>query len=1415
MSRPAPRGALTIPARSAPRRVPLESGMRHHDPRSVTPGIAPATGSRWGRGLRAMACALALALLPASAALAAHEVRLPNGEFVETHEDLRIQVRGGAIVVQRTWQADDVTTGTYRWHLNPAWDNLRFEYDPFDGSIQEIRRAGSRFERSGDAFVFDGRFVIRREGEGWRWTSREGDWIRYDAEGGILAWGDANLEVARFVRDPNGRLLHIQDHRGETQLSWTWDGNRVVALRDRTGREVRYAWNGIHLREVTDVLGNTWRYGYTGNLLSSLTDPEGGERVVAYQGTRVARVTDEEGHATTWTYDYDRAARRYSVVQRSPEGVRVERRYDVKGRLAGLDVGQRTALTVTRDGDHVAVRTDSRGLRTRVEYDAQRNPVLVRHPDGSEQRMAYEPVFNRLVEQVDEAGVITRMRYDGRGNMVELVEAAGLPEQRTTVFTWSGAGELLTRTVKGATPAEDATTTWTWDAYGNPLTETNPLGETTRYTSNVQGLTLTATNAEGETTTWEYDAAGQLQVERSPLGHETRAAWDRAHRLVSVTDPLGNAATLEHDAVGRLVATVDPEGGRTAWTLDEDGRVVAETGPEGATQAYAYDAEGRLSTFTDASGYATRLHYGTAAQGLEGLLARVELPTFQVEYRYDPRGRMTQVQRALPDPDGGDARIETTQSVYDARGLLVARIDPLGRRTGWAFDGLRRLVLQTDAMGGETRYAYDARDNLLSLRDALGATHRFVHDLADRQREEHRPLGGVLRSRYDRAGRLVERIAAGGERRAYTWNRDARLVAEAHTPALADDASQWIEYAYDDAGRLSGYVQRGDTLSRASYTLDGRGQRLREDVVYGEGADEIAFSIGARYRATGQTAARVYPGGVEVEHAYGADGRIARQGLPGGGEIAYDAWGWLAPTRMRGPGITREVTLDALQRPTRIHVQGAAGTVMDERYTWDAVGNLRARGTVDGEFRYEYDALDRLTAALPPVNLQTGEHALPEERYGYDAVHNRIASQHQPGSWTYDADHRLQAWGSGALREVMTHDANGQTVTREIGGQRVGYAYDAGERLREVTRNGVVAARYQYDPFGRRIAKEVGGQVTWFAYGEEGLLAELDASGAARVLYGWSPDTFWGTAATSRADRSGAGWAVSVLHPDHLGTPRHATDASGQVNWTARIEAFGRVAGTPVAAIPQPLRFPGQYADAETGLHDNYFRSYEPALGRYLQADPLSLAAGVNLYAYVGGRPTVFGDPLGLVYGDGVLQVEDVFFGPTYWLREQFGLDPSLPQGLVDFSAGWGDSLTMNATSGLRDMMGVDGGVDKCSGFYTAGQVGGTVHSAFVPIGRIGYVAQAARIPRMGVSAEAAVAIRNELKDYYRGPLAGVLRNWHAVTYAGLLEKNLTAAEIIAGAGRTSKPWSAGIIGVGSAATGARAADVGDGCECQ
>jgi len=60
------------------------------------------------------------------------------------------------------------------------------------------------------------------------------------------------------------------------------------------------------------------------------------------------------------------------------------------------------------------------------------------------------------------------------------------------------------------------------------------------------------------------------------------------------------------------------------------------------------------------------------------------------------------------------------------------------------------------------------------------------------------------------------------------------------------------------------------------------------------------------------------------------------------------------------------------------------------------------------------------------------------------------------------------------------------------------------------------------------------------------------------------------------------------------------------------------------------LRFPGQYNDAESGLNYNFFRDYNPAIGRYVEADPIGIERGKNhLYGFTDNNPVNRIDPEG------------------------------------------------------------------------------------------------------------------------------------------------------------------------------------------
>ncbi len=62
-------------------------------------------------------------------------------------------------------------------------------------------------------------------------------------------------------------------------------------------------------------------------------------------------------------------------------------------------------------------------------------------------------------------------------------------------------------------------------------------------------------------------------------------------------------------------------------------------------------------------------------------------------------------------------------------------------------------------------------------------------------------------------------------------------------------------------------------------------------------------------------------------------------------------------------------------------------------------------------------------------------------------------------------------------------------------------------------------------------------------------------------------------------------------------------------------------------------RFAGQYHDAESGLHYNGFRYFNPDTGRYMSSDPIGLSDGMNTYGYAMGNPLFFLDLFGMEAG--------------------------------------------------------------------------------------------------------------------------------------------------------------------------------------
>jgi RHS repeat-associated protein len=176
---------------------------------------------------------------------------------------------------------------------------------------------------------------------------------------------------------------------------------------------------------------------------------------------------------------------------------------------------------------------------------------------------------------------------------------------------------------------------------------------------------------------------------------------------------------------------------------------------------------------------------------------------------------------------------------------------------------------------------------------------------------------------------------------------------------------------------------------------------------------------------------------------------------------------------------------------------------------------------------------------------------------------------------------------------------------------------------------------YAHNARGERVLKRnpanPAGDTT-FVYDEAGrLLGEYGPGGSVQE-YVWLDDTLVAVLSNH------AGSHHQYVLTDHLGTPRavvHPGTNAVVWRWDLTGSAFGR---HPADSNPDGdgaqytfnLRYPGQYYDAESRLHYNYFRDYDPSTGRYVQSDPIGLAGGLNTFAYVDGAPLRYTDPLGL-----------------------------------------------------------------------------------------------------------------------------------------------------------------------------------------
>jgi RHS repeat-associated protein len=1008
----------------------------------------------------------------------------------------------------------------------------------------------------------------------------------YDGPGSILTSGQAPADNLTRVTYPDGTSrTYGYNEPGHTG---NYSPNTLTSITDENGiRYVTYTYDaqGRAIDEIFPAVGvNTNRYQLTfGSNSTTVTDPLGTRRTYTFQ--TIQGVTRSTG-------------------QSQPGG-------------SGCGPAG-TAFTYDSNGN-VASRTDFNGNVTTYAYDLTRNLETRRieasgKPEARTITTQWHPYW-RQPAKIAEPKKRTTWTYNGDNNLYCAPQSATVPnldggtrpigvicsrtEQTTTDATGSqGLNATATGTAR--------TWTWTYNPYGQMLTANGPrtdVADVTTYTYY-------------SPTDPDLGKRGQIATVTNALGHVTTlTAYDGNGNPLTVTDPNGVTTTFTYDLRQRLTSRrIGNE--TTTYTYDPVGQLTQVTLPDGSVTAYTYDAAHRLTGINDALG--NRITYTLDAIG-NRIKEDVQDPAGQPART---RSRIVDALNRLAQDIGSQGQTTTYQ--YDANGNRTRVTDPLNHSTVSHYDALNRLIGVTDPGQGQTTYGYDSQDQPIAVTDPRNLVTAYLINGLGNTTAESSPDTGLTTWTYDAAGNETSRLDARGQIASTAWDALNRPTRRSYNDGNAVILT-W-DQGINGKGRLTQLEERsGSTVTgRLQYAYDPQGRITRQTRTLGNLSHSTAYAY-----SNGQLAALTLPSGKQLRFTRNGAGQITQIDLIDNGQtrpliraIAYHPFGGIKHyTDSAGQTHTRDSDLDGR---TRSYTLGSTPWQL----SYDSAGRIIAQMDTTNAAHsaaYGYDAQDRLTNASLP-NASYG--------YGYDANGNRVTQSAGGNTRNNNID------GNSNRLNSLTNPS--QTFTHDLAGNRIGdaaaaYTHDARGRLvKTVSAAGTTA--YQIDALGQRIRKTLtqGSATvsdTIFHYDLAGhLIGESNGAGQVQREYVWLEDT-----PVVVVDTVAGSTRIRNLHADHLNTPRLATDEQCKIIWrnSPLTEPFGN---SPPEEDPDGdgipftlnLRFPGQYFDRETNLHYNYFRDYDPLTGRYVQADPIGLAGGGNLFGYANQSPLSYIDSDGL-----------------------------------------------------------------------------------------------------------------------------------------------------------------------------------------
>jgi RHS repeat-associated protein len=895
------------------------------------------------------------------------------------------------------------------------------------------------------------------------------------------------------------------------------------------------------------------------------------------------------------------------------------------------------------DGNRVEFGHDEQGVLTEVRHSAGHR-IAVTTAGG----LITE--FASAGEGAQDRTVLARFAYDERSRLVEVINSSGQPyrfayDDNGRIIRWqdrNGWGYDFTydesdRCVRGIGPQGALSYTFSYDRETRINRATDSLGHTTTFELNEEFQLVRETDPLGGTTGYEWDRHDRLLAYTDQLGRVTRYRYDEHGLRTSETRPDGTVRSVRYDEHRRPVADVEPDG--TVWSNEytAGGRLAARVDPMGGIRRYEYGPGGFVSAFTDEEGRRTEVE----CDALGKPLVVVDPLGGRTRYSYDRLGRVL----AVTDPVGG-----TTHFAWTVEGELWKRTAPDGTLLRFTYDGEANARDKTDATGAvsrtdfgpfdlpvseiapdgsRTRFAYDTELRLVSVTNAGGAEWRIEHDAAGRVIRETDFDGHVVTYRRDAAGQLLESITGAGESTVYTWDALGRMTGKRTGNAVTT-------YTYDAAGRL---VRAVNTDTDLTLTYDRLGRVVAETCdgrVVQSRFDRTGLRVGRRTASGAESTwsydpasspSELLTSGRSIRFAHDAAGREIRRAL--GPAILSQTWD--ANHRLAG-----QVVSGAPATP------GTPGPVLQQRAYRHRVDDVLTGvdDLLSGSVEFDLDRLGRVTG------LRGQGRA---ERYKYDRFGNIAAAD-----WTTPGGHPATGAREYTGTELSRagnvryrHDVRGRLIWRELPGGDTGWTFgwNCDDRLEQVLTPDGRRWRYSYDALGRRVAKRLLGpdgvttlSETVFVWDGITLAEEITTVQGEPTLsttWDWVPDQ---PAPVSQLERRWGPDGATIderfhaVVTDLVGSPAELVDERGRIAWHAKQSLWGVGAPEAPGAPSTPLRFPGQYFDAETGLHYNLSRYYEPETGRYASPDPIGLGGGTNPHAYV-RNPTGWLDPVGLSGG--------------------------------------------------------------------------------------------------------------------------------------------------------------------------------------